>query len=92
VCADGHSISPRSKHSESSIGVLWRSEVDNLLQVLEYNAGAGNITKAMLNQSVRAVGLDQAYSKHHDCLHPKGFKLWIEALLVITVDGHIWTA
>ena len=63
-----------------------------LAQLLEFNAGAGAITKAAHDAGLVAWGIDKTYDKSHDCMRPRGLRTWL-MLLTLTREGTlVWLA
>ena len=60
------------------------------VQMIEYWAGSGNLTRAHIDIGLRCMRFDIDYSPSHDCTSSQGLRLWIEGLCRTEVGSIIW--
>ena len=61
-------------------------------QLLEYFAGAGQITRAAISKGLRCARFDKLYSDAHDCTTPIGLRNWLDALMSTDPGAWLWLA
>lgn len=69
-----------------------RSQLQGLIDFVEFNAGVGHVTKGVLAQGLFAVAVDKVFSPSHNCTSPEGMRFWFEILLYVRQHGHAWFA
>ena len=60
------------------------------LDMAEFFAGSGNLSKEFIRRKKKCVALDKLYGEHHDVLYPQGIRLWVDALSNTVCDSLNW--
>ena len=60
------------------------------LDMVEFFAGSGNLTKEFMRRKKNCVALDKLYGEHHDVLYPQKIRLWVDALSNTVCDSLNW--
>ena len=63
-----------------------------MLDMVEYCAGYGNLSRAFLRRKWRVAPLDQKFSPLHDALTSAGLRLWVLCLCFTSGTGMLWFA
>eukprot|EP00438_Fugacium_kawagutii_P002805 Skav214091 [mRNA] locus=scaffold1185:976:1692:+ [translate_table: standard] len=59
-------------------------------QFVEYWAGTGNLTRALLDRGWLGRALDIDLCQEHDCLTMDGLRLWLDLLMSVVEHGLVW--
>ena len=63
-----------------------------MLDMVEYCVGYGNLSRAFLRRNWRVAPLDHKFSLLHDALTSAGLKLWLLCLCFTSANGMLWFA
>ena len=65
---------------------------NQVLDMVEFAAGCGNLSRAFLRRKCRVASLDRKFSHLHDCLTSEGLRLWFMCLLSCGLNAFLWFA
>lgn len=68
------------------------SSAAQCLDMVEYAAGCGNLSRAFLRRKCRVASLDRKYTDKHDVLTSEGLRLWLMCLVCCARDAFLWFA